>query len=143
MQVRKFLTLIKEKDNVQIVKEEIRAIQGKYGPAKSEPKFPAIPCPYTTFLLASAWNVDLEVRNLTVVDSDAKRKRKQSSLSNTTSVASISDTVPSLQRWAAQREVSITAIMCYHCVDRRFGQTTTMESPLSTSPIRQIPLTVL
>ncbi|KAJ7146261.1 hypothetical protein C8R44DRAFT_599276 [Mycena epipterygia] len=63
MQARKFLTLIKEKDNVRIVKREICAIQGKYGPGDSEPKFPAIPCPYTTFLLASAWNVDLEVRD--------------------------------------------------------------------------------
>ncbi|KAJ7146270.1 hypothetical protein C8R44DRAFT_656478 [Mycena epipterygia] len=59
-QLRKFLYLIQEEDNVQIVKEEIRAIQGKYGSGDSEPKFPAIPCPYTTFLLASAFCIDLE-----------------------------------------------------------------------------------
>ncbi|KAJ7146263.1 hypothetical protein C8R44DRAFT_10800 [Mycena epipterygia] len=59
-QLRKFLYLIQEEDNVQIVEEEIRAIQEKYGSGDSEPKFPVLPCPYTTFLLASAWCVDLE-----------------------------------------------------------------------------------
>jgi hypothetical protein len=43
------------------VREELRAIQGKYGPGHTEPVMPEVPCPYTTFLLASAWCVDLEV----------------------------------------------------------------------------------
>ncbi|KAJ7507695.1 hypothetical protein B0H11DRAFT_1848900 [Mycena galericulata] len=51
---RRFMSLIKQKDNALIVKEELRAIQGKYGPGHSEPN------PYSTFLLASAWCVDLE-----------------------------------------------------------------------------------
>ncbi|KAJ7742508.1 hypothetical protein DFH07DRAFT_836669 [Mycena maculata] len=62
---RRFITLIKQKDNAEIVKDELRAIQGKYGSSAdtSEPKFPDIPCPYSTFLLASAWCVDLEGPN--------------------------------------------------------------------------------
>lgn len=57
----RFMSLIKQKDNAEIVTSEIRAIQGKYGPGNSEPMFPPVPCSYTTFLLASAWCVDLTV----------------------------------------------------------------------------------
>ncbi|KAJ6539242.1 hypothetical protein B0H19DRAFT_960316 [Mycena capillaripes] len=58
---RRFITLIKQKDNAELVTEELRTIQGKYGAENTEPVMPEVPCPYTTFLLASAWCVDLEV----------------------------------------------------------------------------------
>ncbi|KAJ7667919.1 hypothetical protein DFH06DRAFT_1183916 [Mycena polygramma] len=57
---RRFITLIKQKDNAELVREELRSIQGKYGLGETEPRMPSVPCPYTTFLLASAWCVDLE-----------------------------------------------------------------------------------
>ncbi|KAJ7484709.1 hypothetical protein FB451DRAFT_1233259 [Mycena latifolia] len=60
MATRRFLTLIKQKDNAEIIEEEIRAIQGKYGLGREKPSLPTAPCPYALFLLASAWCVDLE-----------------------------------------------------------------------------------
>ncbi|KAF8211219.1 hypothetical protein K438DRAFT_1663649 [Mycena galopus ATCC 62051] len=57
---RRFLTLIKQKDNCKVVREELRSLAGKYGEGTSEPKMPDVPCPYSTFLMASAWCVDLE-----------------------------------------------------------------------------------
>ncbi|KAJ7904413.1 hypothetical protein B0H14DRAFT_3421196 [Mycena olivaceomarginata] len=56
---RRFLTLLKQKDNAKLVSEEVRALQGKYGTGTSEPRLPDVPCPYTTFLMASSWCVDL------------------------------------------------------------------------------------
>ncbi|KAJ7276309.1 hypothetical protein B0H12DRAFT_1005119 [Mycena haematopus] len=57
---RRFLTLIKQQDNVELVREELRALQGNYGEGTTEPRMPNVPCPYTTFLMASAFCVDLE-----------------------------------------------------------------------------------
>ncbi|KAJ7179228.1 hypothetical protein C8R46DRAFT_1187614 [Mycena filopes] len=57
---RRFLTLVKQKDNAQIIRDQLRAIQGKYGPGQTEPLMPEVPCAYPTFLMASAWCVDLE-----------------------------------------------------------------------------------
>ncbi|KAJ6599168.1 hypothetical protein DFH09DRAFT_1389279 [Mycena vulgaris] len=58
--MKRFISLIKQKDNAKIVEEEIRAIQGKYGSGNAQPPLPETPCPYALFLLASAWCVDLE-----------------------------------------------------------------------------------
>jgi hypothetical protein len=57
---RRFLTLIKQKDNAEIIREDLRLIEGKYGRRKQAPKIPAIPLPYTTFLLGSSWTIDFE-----------------------------------------------------------------------------------
>ena len=55
------MTLIKHPDNAKVIRQELQVIQGKYGAyGKKEPTIPQIPCPYITFLLASAWNVSLE-----------------------------------------------------------------------------------
>ena len=56
----RFLTLIKQKDNAQIIREDLRLIEGKYGRWKQVPKTPAVPLPYTTFLLGSSWTTDFE-----------------------------------------------------------------------------------
>ncbi|EDR04956.1 uncharacterized protein LACBIDRAFT_330180 [Laccaria bicolor S238N-H82] len=48
---RRFLTLVKQKDNAQIILEELR----NFDNATSS----KIPCPYSLFLLTSAWTVDL------------------------------------------------------------------------------------
>ncbi|KAF7355234.1 hypothetical protein MSAN_01439400 [Mycena sanguinolenta] len=60
MAARRFLTLIKQEDNNRLVREELRTLQGKYGEGTTEPRMPDVPCPYATFLMASAWCVDLE-----------------------------------------------------------------------------------
>ena len=56
----RFLTLIQQKDNAEIIREELRLIQGKYGRWRRSPEIPKVPLPYTTFLLASSWNMDYE-----------------------------------------------------------------------------------
>lgn len=61
---RRFLTLIKQPCNAEIVRYEISQIHGKYGRrGDKEPKIVDIPCPYSLFLLGSAWNVDLDPSN--------------------------------------------------------------------------------
>jgi len=52
--------LIKQKDNAEIIREDLRLIEGKYGRRKQAPKIPAVPLPYTTFLLGSSWTTDFE-----------------------------------------------------------------------------------
>ena len=59
----RFISQIKHKDNSPIVREELSAIQGKYGRWKEEPEMPEVPCPYIAFLLATCWSVNLEVPN--------------------------------------------------------------------------------
>lgn len=54
----RLLTLIKQKDNAEIIREELRLIQGKYGRWRQSPRVPKVPLPYTTFLLASSWTTD-------------------------------------------------------------------------------------
>ena len=59
--LRRFLTLIKHPVNAKVIRQELQVIQGKYGAyGKKKPTIPEVPCPYITFLLASAWHVSLE-----------------------------------------------------------------------------------
>ena len=53
----RFMTLIKQEDNATIIREELRAIDGLYG--RFKPRIPDIPCPFTHFLLLSAWSTEL------------------------------------------------------------------------------------
>ncbi|KAF8971382.1 hypothetical protein BDZ97DRAFT_1913870 [Flammula alnicola] len=56
----RFLTLMKQKDNAEIIREEVRALNGLYGSTMREvPVIPNTPCPFTSFLLSSAWTTDL------------------------------------------------------------------------------------
>ncbi|KAF7301362.1 hypothetical protein MIND_00701400 [Mycena indigotica] len=57
---RRFLTLLKHSDNAKIVKAEIDALQGQYGKETSAKNANYVPCPYSLFLVASAFCVDLE-----------------------------------------------------------------------------------
>jgi hypothetical protein len=56
----RFITQVKQKDNAEIIRSEIAAIQGKFGRWGEEPALPRFPCPFTAFLLATNWSVDLE-----------------------------------------------------------------------------------
>lgn len=57
---RRFLTLIKQKDNAELIRAELSGIQGKYGRRKIKPIAPDLICPYICFLLGTSWCVDLE-----------------------------------------------------------------------------------
>ncbi|THU99699.1 hypothetical protein K435DRAFT_658482, partial [Dendrothele bispora CBS 962.96] len=55
----RFLTLIKNEDNAEIIRDELRRAQYKYGHRRKRPLMPTMPCPYTLHLLVQAWNMDL------------------------------------------------------------------------------------
>ena len=52
------MTLIKQEDNATIIREELCAIDGLYG--RFKPPIPDILCPFTHFLLLSAWSTELK-----------------------------------------------------------------------------------
>ncbi|KAJ7597546.1 hypothetical protein C8J56DRAFT_920341 [Mycena floridula] len=56
----RFVKLVKQPNNTEIILEEIQLIQGKYGRHQQTPEIVDVPCPFTSFLLSSAWAVDLE-----------------------------------------------------------------------------------
>ncbi|KAI0922000.1 hypothetical protein AcW2_006816 [Taiwanofungus camphoratus] len=60
--LRRFLTLVKQKDNARIIRAEIRSIDGKYGRwlEPEGPKMPRTPCPFTAGLLGVSWTTDLD-----------------------------------------------------------------------------------
>ncbi|THU91322.1 hypothetical protein K435DRAFT_727395 [Dendrothele bispora CBS 962.96] len=55
---RRFLTLIKNEDNAEIIRDELHRAQYKYG-RREHPFMPLMPCPYTLLLMTQAWDVDL------------------------------------------------------------------------------------
>ncbi|THU99697.1 hypothetical protein K435DRAFT_776898 [Dendrothele bispora CBS 962.96] len=55
----RFLTLIKNEDNAEIIRDELRRAQYEYGRRWESPLMSKMPCPYTLLLLAQAWNMDL------------------------------------------------------------------------------------
>lgn len=56
----RFIRLLKNEHNSEIVRHELAAIQGKYGRSGQKPRMINAPCGYLAFLLAQAWNFDLE-----------------------------------------------------------------------------------
>ena len=54
----RFITLIKQKENADIIREEIRSIHGLYGIFQTSPEIPIVPCPFAHFLMFSAWTSD-------------------------------------------------------------------------------------
>jgi hypothetical protein len=59
----RFLTLIRQKDNAEIIREELRQLDGKFGRWKQQSALPGIACPYVAFLLGSTWTLDLNDLN--------------------------------------------------------------------------------
>ncbi|KAH8833098.1 hypothetical protein DL96DRAFT_706645 [Flagelloscypha sp. PMI_526] len=59
--VRRFINLASNKDNAEIIIEELKNIDGKYGAnGPLQPRIPKIPLPFSTFLLGCTFNVDLD-----------------------------------------------------------------------------------
>ncbi|KAG6846915.1 hypothetical protein H0H93_011150, partial [Arthromyces matolae] len=56
--VRRFITLLKKPLHQKIIHEELRLLDGQYGRQREEPKFPSNPCPFSSFLLITSFNVD-------------------------------------------------------------------------------------
>ncbi|KAG6811058.1 hypothetical protein H0H92_009147 [Tricholoma furcatifolium] len=55
---RRFLTLVKKQEHAQIIREELRALDGKYGRWQQHPPVPAIAAPFSWFLLTTSFNVN-------------------------------------------------------------------------------------
>ena len=55
---RRCITAIKQKENAEILREEMRAIDGVYGTYGCEPKLPNMPCPFASYLLCLNWDMD-------------------------------------------------------------------------------------
>ncbi|KAI0057868.1 hypothetical protein BV25DRAFT_1862754 [Artomyces pyxidatus] len=58
--IRRFLALVREKANAEIVLAEIKGMQGLYGRPNDLPAMPKTPAPFIVFLLAAAWSLSLE-----------------------------------------------------------------------------------
>ena len=59
----RFFTLIKQKENAEIIREEILNIHGLYGIFRTRPQLPEVPCPFTHYLMQSAWSSNLNDPN--------------------------------------------------------------------------------
>ena len=57
---RRLLTLLKKPEHVKIVAEEIRSLDGEYGRWRVAPEMPRVPCVFSSFLMYSAFNYDLQ-----------------------------------------------------------------------------------
>lgn len=56
---RRFLDAARQPENKEIIQEELRNLDGKYGVHQQEPAIPAVPCPFTARLLGDSWDCDL------------------------------------------------------------------------------------
>lgn len=60
----RFIKLIKQKEHAEVILEEIKALNGKYGSNLDKPPLiPDNPCPLASFLLHSAWSIDFHPPN--------------------------------------------------------------------------------
>ncbi|KAG5642855.1 hypothetical protein DXG03_002032 [Asterophora parasitica] len=58
--VLRMLSVVKNIENADIIRHELRQLDGKYGRWGSKSMLPDNPCPYTSFLLAASWNLDFQ-----------------------------------------------------------------------------------
>ncbi|KAI0041287.1 hypothetical protein FA95DRAFT_712681 [Auriscalpium vulgare] len=56
----RFITLLKQDDNAELVRAELATLHGKYGRWREEPRIPEVPASLVAFLLATSWSVALE-----------------------------------------------------------------------------------
>ncbi|KAG6823044.1 hypothetical protein H0H92_011600, partial [Tricholoma furcatifolium] len=68
---RRFLTLLKKPEHAQIIREELRALDGKYGRWRQEPPVPAIAAPFSWFLLTTSFNVNFNPSDNDPIPSNA------------------------------------------------------------------------
>ncbi|KAJ8472358.1 hypothetical protein ONZ45_g16679 [Pleurotus djamor] len=58
---RRFINLISQPQNAAVIRFEVGALQGRYSKQNGlDPAFLRIPCPYLLYVLAMAWNFDVE-----------------------------------------------------------------------------------
>ncbi|KAJ3504997.1 hypothetical protein NLJ89_g7647 [Agrocybe chaxingu] len=55
--VARFIALVKQKDNLEIIHDEIRSVNELYGSLEPQQKLPRVLCPYLQFLACVAWCV--------------------------------------------------------------------------------------
>jgi hypothetical protein len=114
------MTLIKQEDNATIIREELRAIDGLYG--RFKPPIPDVPCPFTHFLLLSAFSTDLE---------DEKESYKSSVMALDAKMGSTKGGTDLYPHFFAKQHLILINM-----------QTTTMGSPSSMLLIPKTPPTV-
>ncbi|EEB98626.1 hypothetical protein MPER_01833 [Moniliophthora perniciosa FA553] len=57
---RRFLDLLSNTENADIVRDEVRRAQGKYGRQVERPAMPFMSFPCAQFLFSQAWNMDID-----------------------------------------------------------------------------------
>lgn len=55
---RRCMALVRQPQNAAVVREELRSIDGRYGPCAEKPRIPQVPCPFSAALLAHSWDAD-------------------------------------------------------------------------------------
>ncbi|ESK85393.1 hypothetical protein Moror_5922 [Moniliophthora roreri MCA 2997] len=58
--VRRFINLLQNPDNAEIIRDELRRAQGRYGRQGRRPHVHALGFPYAQYLLTQAWDMDLD-----------------------------------------------------------------------------------
>lgn len=53
----RFLHVLKQPDNADVVREEIRSLDGKYGVPGKDPQWPDMPCGFLSSVVAASWDV--------------------------------------------------------------------------------------
>lgn len=52
----RFITLIKQPDNADVIREELLALDGRYGAARASPEIPDVPCKFLLTVLGNSWD---------------------------------------------------------------------------------------
>ena len=60
---RRVLHAVRQPENAEIIREELRAIDGKYGRYRQKPAVPQVPCPFIARILADNWDMDLSAED--------------------------------------------------------------------------------
>lgn len=55
--IRRFVTLLQQTENAEVVQAEVKNIQRKYGRRLREPAIPRYPCPFTLSILGIAYSI--------------------------------------------------------------------------------------
>ncbi|TFK47721.1 hypothetical protein OE88DRAFT_1685546 [Heliocybe sulcata] len=126
------LVLVKQRENAEVVRAELRSIDGQY-------ELPAIPCPYIAFVLGAAFSTDLGTAgrlygtNISLLTADVGSTE---AVSNTDGISIVDVTDPSNPAYCfvsqlrplsageyihmdAELEASLAALQAYEVVDRQ------------------------
>lgn len=58
------LSAVKQPENAEVIREELRSIDGKYGCYRQKPSILQVPCPFIATILANNWDIDLSPKSV-------------------------------------------------------------------------------